>query len=228
MASGCASTSSTRPGTATWSTTRGAGTRSSVMCVPGRARTSWRPRTDVARPHAQIKDQHSQYLRKELTAQRDKFIPDTRVHCCLFFINPTGHSLKPVCGAHVGSTATRADTIPSSSTSRSSASSRTSSTSSPSSPSRTRSRSTSARRSRRGYIWLRIPAQTALTHKDPPTDPCRAAPPPDPAVPVRHGRVGPGRDRAQRAHPGACRHLALFSRSLRADARPPRSVSCRA
>ena len=27
---------------------------------------------------------------------REKFITDTRVHCCLFFINPTGHSLKPV------------------------------------------------------------------------------------------------------------------------------------
>ena len=44
----------------------------------------------------QIKDQYSTYLRKELTAQRDRFIPDTRIHCCLFFINPTGHSLKPV------------------------------------------------------------------------------------------------------------------------------------
>ncbi len=41
-----------------------------------------------------IKDQHSSYLRKELTAQREKFIQDTRVHCCLFFIAPTGHSLK--------------------------------------------------------------------------------------------------------------------------------------
>lgn len=44
----------------------------------------------------QIKDQHSAYLRKELTAMRDRFIPDTRIHCCLFFINPTGHTLKPV------------------------------------------------------------------------------------------------------------------------------------
>ena len=44
----------------------------------------------------QIKDQHSAYLRKELTAMRDKYIPDTRIHCCVFFINPTGHTLKPV------------------------------------------------------------------------------------------------------------------------------------
>lgn len=47
-------------------------------------------------PILQIKDQHSAYLRKELTAMREKFIQDTRIHCCLFFINPTGHSLKPV------------------------------------------------------------------------------------------------------------------------------------
>lgn len=39
-----------------------------------------------------IKDQHSAYLRKELTATRDRYIQDTRVHCCLFFITPTGHA----------------------------------------------------------------------------------------------------------------------------------------
>ncbi|EEB95068.1 hypothetical protein MPER_06020, partial [Moniliophthora perniciosa FA553] len=43
-----------------------------------------------------IKDQHSSYLRKELTAQRDRYIQDTRIHCCLYFINPTGHSLRPI------------------------------------------------------------------------------------------------------------------------------------
>ncbi|OSD08309.1 septin ring protein [Trametes coccinea BRFM310] len=43
-----------------------------------------------------IKDQHSAYLRKELTAQRDRHIQDTRIHCCLYFINPTGHSLRPI------------------------------------------------------------------------------------------------------------------------------------
>jgi septin 3/9/12 len=35
-----------------------------------------------------IKEQHSQYLRKELTATRDKFIVDSRVHCVLYFIPP--------------------------------------------------------------------------------------------------------------------------------------------
>lgn len=43
-----------------------------------------------------IKDQHSAYLRKELTAMRDRYINDTRIHCCLFFINPTGHGLRPI------------------------------------------------------------------------------------------------------------------------------------
>ncbi|CAE6391970.1 unnamed protein product [Rhizoctonia solani] len=43
-----------------------------------------------------IKDQHSAYLRKELTAMRDRHIQDTRIHCCLFFINPTGHQLRPI------------------------------------------------------------------------------------------------------------------------------------
>jgi hypothetical protein len=62
----------------------------------------------VPRPHADpdlcswepiikyIKDQHSGYLRKELTAMRDKYIVDTRIHCCLYFIAPTGHSLKAI------------------------------------------------------------------------------------------------------------------------------------
>jgi septin 3/9/12 len=31
-----------------------------------------------------------------LTATRDRYIQDTRVHCCLFFISPTGHALKPI------------------------------------------------------------------------------------------------------------------------------------
>ncbi|GAM41206.1 septin ring protein [Talaromyces pinophilus] len=43
-----------------------------------------------------IKDQHSAYLRKELTAQRERYIQDTRIHCCLFFIQPSGHALKPI------------------------------------------------------------------------------------------------------------------------------------
>ena len=27
---------------------------------------------------------------------RDRYIQDTRIHCCLYFISPTGHSLRPI------------------------------------------------------------------------------------------------------------------------------------
>lgn len=44
-----------------------------------------------------IKEQHSQFLRKELSALRPKSIPDTRVHCILYFILPnTGNKLRPL------------------------------------------------------------------------------------------------------------------------------------
>lgn len=36
-----------------------------------------------------IKEQHSQYLRKELTAQRERNIKDTRVHVVVYFLNPS-------------------------------------------------------------------------------------------------------------------------------------------
>lgn len=41
---------------------------------------------------------------------RDRFIPDTRIHCCIFFINPTGHTLKPVSDDKVPPLCTRPDT----------------------------------------------------------------------------------------------------------------------
>lgn len=41
-----------------------------------------------------IKEQHSQYLRKELTATREKYINDSRVHCILYFIPPNYKKLK--------------------------------------------------------------------------------------------------------------------------------------
>lgn len=43
-----------------------------------------------------IKEQYTLYLRRELTAAREKFIVDTRVHCILYFVSPTGHALKPL------------------------------------------------------------------------------------------------------------------------------------
>ncbi|XP_055510218.1 septin 9b isoform X4 [Leucoraja erinacea] len=41
-----------------------------------------------------INDQYERYLKEELTVDRKKRIPDTRVHCCIYFIAPTGHSLR--------------------------------------------------------------------------------------------------------------------------------------
>lgn len=35
-----------------------------------------------------IKEQHSQYLRRELTAQRERHIQDNRVHALIYFLNP--------------------------------------------------------------------------------------------------------------------------------------------
>ncbi|CCF60012.1 hypothetical protein KAFR_0I02330 [Kazachstania africana CBS 2517] len=47
-----------------------------------------------------IKEQHSQYLRKELTAQRERIIKDTRVHAILYFLEPSlsskGKGLTPL------------------------------------------------------------------------------------------------------------------------------------
>lgn len=41
-----------------------------------------------------IEQQYSRYLEEEQKVQRLLRIPDTRVHCCLYFIPPSGHSLS--------------------------------------------------------------------------------------------------------------------------------------
>nr|XP_006825591.1 PREDICTED: septin-9-like isoform X2 [Saccoglossus kowalevskii] len=43
-----------------------------------------------------INEQYEKYLGEEISVNRKRHIPDTRVHCCLYFIAPTGHSLKPL------------------------------------------------------------------------------------------------------------------------------------
>lgn len=43
-----------------------------------------------------IKEQYSLYLRKELTAQRERNINDSRVHAVLYFIQPNNIGLKPL------------------------------------------------------------------------------------------------------------------------------------
>ncbi|XP_048466593.1 neuronal-specific septin-3-like isoform X2 [Rhincodon typus] len=50
----------------------------------------WQPITEF------INDQYETYLKEELNVNRKKRIQDTRVHCCIYFIAPTGHSLRPL------------------------------------------------------------------------------------------------------------------------------------
>uniref|UniRef100_A0A1A8RSK3 Neuronal-specific septin-3 n=1 Tax=Nothobranchius rachovii TaxID=451742 RepID=A0A1A8RSK3_9TELE len=41
-----------------------------------------------------INEQFEKFLKEEVNITRKKRIPDTRVHCCLYFIPPTGHCLR--------------------------------------------------------------------------------------------------------------------------------------
>ncbi|XP_048868973.1 neuronal-specific septin-3-like isoform X1 [Brienomyrus brachyistius] len=43
-----------------------------------------------------INEQYEKYLREELSINRKRRIPDTRVHCCVYFLPPTGHCLRPI------------------------------------------------------------------------------------------------------------------------------------
>uniref|UniRef100_A0A674E605 Septin 9a n=1 Tax=Salmo trutta TaxID=8032 RepID=A0A674E605_SALTR len=43
-----------------------------------------------------INAQYEQYLQEEININRKKRIPDSRVHCCIYFIPPTGHCLRPL------------------------------------------------------------------------------------------------------------------------------------
>ncbi|XP_072318340.1 septin 9b isoform X3 [Eucyclogobius newberryi] len=43
-----------------------------------------------------INDQYEAYLQEEIHINRKKTIPDSRVHCCIYFIPPTGHCLRPL------------------------------------------------------------------------------------------------------------------------------------
>lgn len=38
-----------------------------------------------------INGQYEQYLQEEILITRQRHIPDTRVHCCVYFVAPTGH-----------------------------------------------------------------------------------------------------------------------------------------
>jgi cell division control protein 12 len=52
-------------------------------------RDSWLPIVEF------IDDQHEAYMRQEQQPQRSEKT-DLRVHACLYFIRPTGHTLKPL------------------------------------------------------------------------------------------------------------------------------------
>ncbi|OQR78827.1 septin-7-like [Tropilaelaps mercedesae] len=43
-----------------------------------------------------IEDKYAEYLQEETKIQRSAHIVDNRVHCCLYFIAPSGHGLKPL------------------------------------------------------------------------------------------------------------------------------------
>ncbi|XP_078510760.1 septin-9 isoform X2 [Lissotriton helveticus] len=43
-----------------------------------------------------INDQYEKYLQEEININRKKRIPDSRVHCCIYFIPATGHALRPL------------------------------------------------------------------------------------------------------------------------------------
>ncbi|KAJ1721508.1 cell division control protein [Coemansia erecta] len=43
-----------------------------------------------------IKDQHAAYLERELKPLRDRVIVDTRIHACLYFLNPGSRGLRPL------------------------------------------------------------------------------------------------------------------------------------
>ncbi|KAI0791355.1 septin [Abortiporus biennis] len=69
-------------------------TKLTVIDTPGfgdyvNNRDSWAPIVDF------IDDQHEAYMRQEQQPQRQEKI-DLRVHACLYFVRPTGHTLKPL------------------------------------------------------------------------------------------------------------------------------------
>ncbi|KAJ8373315.1 hypothetical protein AAFF_G00266180 [Aldrovandia affinis] len=43
-----------------------------------------------------INEQYEKYLKEELNINRKRRIPDTRVHCCVYFLPATGHWLRPI------------------------------------------------------------------------------------------------------------------------------------
>jgi len=68
-------------------------------------RDSWMPIIDF------IDDQHESYMRQEQQPARSEKV-DMRVHACLYFIRPTGHTLKPIDVEVMKRLGTRVNLIP--------------------------------------------------------------------------------------------------------------------
>ena len=68
-------------------------------------RDSWQPIIEF------LDDQHESYMLQEQQPRRTEKI-DLRVHACLYFIRPTGHSLKPLDIEVMKKLCTRVNLIP--------------------------------------------------------------------------------------------------------------------
>lgn len=68
-------------------------------------RDSWQPIIEF------LDDQHESYMLQEQQPRRTEKI-DLRVHACLYFIRPTGHSLKPLDIEVMKKLSTRVNLIP--------------------------------------------------------------------------------------------------------------------
>jgi cell division control protein 12 len=95
------------PNTSPWLT---ATVRLTVIDTPGfgdyvNNRDSWQPIIEF------LDDQHESYMLQEQQPQRKEKI-DLRVHACLYFIRPTGHTLKPLDIEVMKKLCTRVNLIP--------------------------------------------------------------------------------------------------------------------
>lgn len=89
---------------------KGFSVRLNIVDTPGfgdnvNNKESWQPIVEF------IDDQHEAYLRQEQQPNR-RSIYDMRVHACLYFIRPTGHSLKPLDIEAMRQLSTRVNLIP--------------------------------------------------------------------------------------------------------------------
>lgn len=89
---------------------KGFNLRLNVIDTPGfgdnvNNKEAWQPIVEF------LDDQHEAYLRQEQQPDR-RHIIDMRVHACLYFIRPTGHSLKPLDIEAMRQLSTRVNLIP--------------------------------------------------------------------------------------------------------------------